>query len=155
MVREAQVLTVEHKMVCEEFSFIECAFADIDIALRIEWCRARARAHRWQEECLFLAEEMRRIKQYFTYREEWWQTLASNAMMITDGSTDSFAVLPALEAIRSEENQRILDGKRAYALRQADIQVCMSQACEVEWEGLSDKLLTMEGRDARVMVEHE
>ncbi|KAJ3503382.1 hypothetical protein NLJ89_g8461 [Agrocybe chaxingu] len=30
-------------------------------ALRIEWCKARARAHRWQEECVLLAEEMRRV----------------------------------------------------------------------------------------------
>jgi hypothetical protein len=29
------------------------------LALEREWCRARARAHRWQEECLLLNEEMR------------------------------------------------------------------------------------------------
>ena len=30
------------------------------LALRVEWCKACARAHRWQEECLLLHEEMRR-----------------------------------------------------------------------------------------------
>ncbi|KAF8163735.1 hypothetical protein B0H34DRAFT_650742, partial [Crassisporium funariophilum] len=30
-----------------------------NIALRIEWCRARARAHWWQEECVLLNKEMR------------------------------------------------------------------------------------------------
>ncbi|KAF8815333.1 hypothetical protein BYT27DRAFT_7214061 [Phlegmacium glaucopus] len=36
-------------------------------ALRVEWCKARARAHRWQEECLLLNEEM----------SNWWRSLAA------------------------------------------------------------------------------
>ncbi|KAL4259471.1 CxC2-like cysteine cluster KDZ transposase-associated domain-containing protein [Pleurotus pulmonarius] len=33
-------------------------------ALRIEWCKARARAQRWQEECMLLWEEMRRVIEF-------------------------------------------------------------------------------------------
>ncbi|KAG6874530.1 hypothetical protein C0992_007603 [Termitomyces sp. T32_za158] len=33
-------------------------------ALRIEWCKARARAHRRQEECLLLNEEMHHASNY-------------------------------------------------------------------------------------------
>ncbi|KAF8220846.1 hypothetical protein L208DRAFT_1331364 [Tricholoma matsutake] len=35
-------------------------------ALCVEWCKAHARAHQWQEECLFLEEEMHRVKEFFT-----------------------------------------------------------------------------------------
>lgn len=143
----------EHKTVCHP---IKCFFILINtnLALRIEWCRAHARAHRWQEECLLIAEEMRRIKEYFAHRKEWWENLASNPPMIK--SSNLFEVLPeALKTIHLEANKSIIEGKRAYALRQADIQGRMSATCESEWEGVSQKLLTMEGRDAAVMVEHE
>jgi len=33
----------------------------VSSALRIEWCRSRARAMRWSEEVLWLREEMRRV----------------------------------------------------------------------------------------------
>ncbi len=75
--------------------------------------------------------------------------------MISKNSSNLSEVPAALKAIHLEEDRRILDGKRAYALRQVDIQERMFLACETEWQGLSDKLLTIEGRDARVMVEHE
>ncbi|KJA24436.1 hypothetical protein HYPSUDRAFT_136378, partial [Hypholoma sublateritium FD-334 SS-4] len=123
-------------------------------ALRIEWCRARARAHRWQEECLLLAEEMRRIKEYFKTKTEWWTNLALDPPMIEDFDR-SKVLSPALQAIYNERNRSIVDGKRSYALRQADIQERMSRMCQQEWEGLSEKLLTMGNRDATVMVEHE
>ena len=135
-------------------SYSEYIFSDINTALRIEWCRARVRAHRWQEECLLLAEEMRRIKQYFANRQEWWQNLAANPIMIAKDNANISEVSPELNAIHLKEDQHILDGKRAYALRQADIQERMSSACETEWLGLPEKLITMKGRDARVMVEH-
>jgi len=44
----------------------------ICIALRIEWCKARARAHRWQEECLLLREEMSRVILSFQYSARQW-----------------------------------------------------------------------------------
>jgi hypothetical protein len=116
----------------------------LGVALRIEWCRARARAHRWQEECLLLAEEMKRVQAYFTWRANWWTELALDPPMIK--------VTKFFEHT-NQEDIHIIDGKRAYALRQADIQTKMLEICRSKWAGLADKLLTMDGRDAKVMVE--
>ncbi|KAF8176561.1 hypothetical protein BJ912DRAFT_1024344 [Pholiota molesta] len=113
-------------------------------ALRIEWCRARARAHRWQEECLLLAEEMRRVLAYFSWQANWWTELSLDPPMIKSKSTISG---------KHPANIRVIDGKRAYALRQADIQQKMHDFCQLKWSGLSERLLTMDGRDAKVMVE--
>ncbi|SJL15638.1 uncharacterized protein ARMOST_19142 [Armillaria ostoyae] len=41
-------------------------------ALRMEWCKSRARAQRWQEECDLLIEELRRVQVTFAcYAEQW------------------------------------------------------------------------------------
>ncbi|KAF8880833.1 hypothetical protein BD779DRAFT_1758571, partial [Infundibulicybe gibba] len=44
--------------------------ATMQEALRIEWCKARARAHRWQEECILLREEMRRVESFFEWQAD-------------------------------------------------------------------------------------
>ena len=43
------------------------------LALRIEFCRARARAHRWQEECLLLNEELARVYRFFGWDAARWE----------------------------------------------------------------------------------
>ncbi|KAG6836120.1 hypothetical protein H0H93_011192 [Arthromyces matolae] len=42
-------------------------------AVRIEWCRARARMLRWSEEVDLLQEEMRRILQFLKWESERWR----------------------------------------------------------------------------------
>lgn len=44
--------------------FFLCHHANLAIALRLEWLKARARAARWEEEVLLLGEEMRRAIMY-------------------------------------------------------------------------------------------
>jgi hypothetical protein len=44
----------------------------IILALRIEWCRTRARAMRFSEEVLLLREEMRRALESLKWYEDWW-----------------------------------------------------------------------------------
>ncbi|TDL14222.1 hypothetical protein BD410DRAFT_809909 [Rickenella mellea] len=44
-------------------------------AIRVEWAKARARAHRWQEEVQLLLEEMRRVLTFLAHRAEWWRGL--------------------------------------------------------------------------------
>ncbi|PBK63970.1 hypothetical protein ARMSODRAFT_979579 [Armillaria solidipes] len=41
-------------------------------ALRIEWCKTRARAHRWHEEVILLEEEMKRVKVFFAWEGRTW-----------------------------------------------------------------------------------
>lgn len=45
-----------------------------------------------------------------------------------------------------------INGKRTYALRQANIQRNIQELCQSKWVGLTEKLLTMDGRDAKIMV---
>ena len=81
--------------------------------LRIEWCKARARAHRWQEECMLLKEEMRRVLQFFDSEVLQWNKLAGQ---------DPNENIP--------ESQ---EGCRAYAYRQASIRLAMREHCVNTW----------------------
>ncbi|KAG6833464.1 hypothetical protein H0H93_013246 [Arthromyces matolae] len=89
-------------------------------ALRIEWCKARARAHRWEEECLLLKEEMRRVIAFFSHKQSFWEDLAARTYSHVDSSTAA--------------------GFRAYAGRQAELQKRLSNKCTVSWLGLSEQL---------------
>ncbi|KAG1866481.1 hypothetical protein C8R48DRAFT_747671 [Suillus tomentosus] len=40
--------------------------------VRVEWCKARARANRWSEEVELLLEEMRRVIVFLKWQAEWW-----------------------------------------------------------------------------------
>lgn len=46
-------------------------------ALKIEWCKALARATRWEEEIRLLIEEMRRILAYAFWQIGWWKRKAA------------------------------------------------------------------------------
>ena len=43
------------------------------LALYIEWGKVCARAARWSEEVELLQEEMRRTKQFFEWKAQWWE----------------------------------------------------------------------------------
>jgi hypothetical protein len=73
---------------------------DSYLAIRVEWCRARARAYRWCEEVGLLGEEMRRVLAYLDWQAGWWLVQGER----WDG-------LPPDR----------LEGLRAYSHRQADI----------------------------------
>ncbi|KAM6497177.1 hypothetical protein JOM56_007650, partial [Amanita muscaria] len=90
--------------------------------LRIEWCKARARAHRWQEECLLLKEEMRRVLQFFDSEILRWKGLAS--------ADDSYCSTADMQ-----------EGRNAYAHRQANIRIAMHDFCAQKWQGITDKLV--------------
>ncbi|TFK59258.1 hypothetical protein BDN72DRAFT_873066 [Pluteus cervinus] len=78
--------------------------------VRIEWCKSRARAHRWQEECYLLQEEMRRVKVYFKYRAQEWRAAATTPYSIKD------------------------EGRRAYAMRQAAVFDSLYIRCISVWK---------------------
>lgn len=101
-----------------------------------------------------MAEEMRRVVVYFKWRAAWWEDQAQDPPIIENPHRKG-DLLPALQALRNEDDRRIISGKCAYALRQADVQNRMREFCERKWTGLSEKLLSMADRDATVMVESE
>ena len=122
-------------------------------ALRVEWCKARARAHRWQEECLLLCEEMRRVLAFFTWQAEMWRTSGREYQQKELTSSLSIDVL-AMADIQVQDVLR--QGKIAYAFRQASIREDMGRTCEAKWKDIYEKLIHMDGFDAAVLIEpHE
>ncbi|KAG5634323.1 hypothetical protein H0H81_002405 [Sphagnurus paluster] len=95
-------------------------------SLRIEWCKARACAHWWQEECLLLEEEMRRVLTYFDYQDNCWRSLAA-ACADTDGPTTI--------------------GMLAYTLQQAALQCRFRDKCLVAWQDLPGVRATLRHKD--------
>ncbi|KAG2046999.1 hypothetical protein BDR06DRAFT_1014253 [Suillus hirtellus] len=46
-------------------------------SLHVEWCKAQAWAHQWEEEVQLLHEEMHRILSFFEWQARWWDTQGS------------------------------------------------------------------------------
>ncbi|KAJ3007703.1 hypothetical protein NUW54_g3442 [Trametes sanguinea] len=80
-------------------------------SLRIEWCKARARAQRWSEECTLLEEEMRRVISYHQWASKKWLLRTGGSSMASDYA----------------------EGSDAYARRQAAIRQQMKSFCERSW----------------------
>lgn len=80
--------------------------------LRIQWCKQRARAHRWVEECLLLREEMRRVLQFFEWRATQWEARIAQDRLHTGA---------------------ILEGATAYAHHQAALQRALRERCITLW----------------------
>ncbi|KZP27030.1 hypothetical protein FIBSPDRAFT_731485, partial [Athelia psychrophila] len=66
--------------------------------LRIEWCKARARAMRWSEEVLLLREEMRRVQTFFSWQADWWQQQAHRIPHLSIEDTEGVAAYAAKQA---------------------------------------------------------
>lgn len=89
-----------------------------EIAIRIEWCKARARAHRWQEECILLQEEMRRVKEFHRWQVGIWKVQAETAET---------------------------DGGRAYAWRQKSTREKLIAQCVEAWKDVPAYLAMGQG----------
>jgi len=69
-------------------------------AIHVEWCKACARTHRWQEEVELLFEEMQRTLLFLEWHAKWWMEHTS-AIATTD--------------------EALSEGRRAYAECQAEL----------------------------------
>ncbi|KAG5223527.1 hypothetical protein IMY05_C0771000400 [Salix suchowensis] len=81
-------------------------------ALRVEWCKSRARAMRWSEEVELLEEEMRRVLAFLDWKAAQWDTRA-----VLDGG------------MRTD----ITRGAQAYAKRQASIMRSLTREFRRTW----------------------
>jgi len=90
-----------------------CQFINSFTGVRVEWCKARARAMRWSEEVELLQEEMRRVLQFFGWQAMWW---------------DSQKERRFIEPIEER------DGLRAYAARQASLRHDLRQNFSRLWK---------------------
>ncbi|KAK0471979.1 hypothetical protein EDD18DRAFT_1314665 [Armillaria luteobubalina] len=84
------------------------------IGLRIEWCKARARAHRWREECKLLKVEMDCVKCTLEYEANRWLSRAKS-------TAEGVALINASE------------GAGAYAKCQAAIRTSIRLSFEDKW----------------------
>lgn len=81
----------------------------------MEWCKARARAHRWEEEVLLLREEMRRVLAFFEWQAGWWDKQGARRQFVSHEFTE---------------------GALAYAHRQATLRRRMSTHFRSLWEAV-------------------
>ncbi|KAK7461464.1 hypothetical protein VKT23_008641 [Stygiomarasmius scandens] len=95
-------------------------------ALRIGWCKARLRALCYQEECVLLQEEMRRVLQTMEYEADVWIE-RSNTSIGLDTSAD------------------YVEGRKAYAHYQCNVRQKMAAECHCKWLKLPSNFLTGEG----------
>jgi hypothetical protein len=93
--------------------------------MRVEWCKARARANRWAEEVELLQEEMRRVAAFFEWHAAWWDERA--AVGVGFGEIESEALI-------------------AYASRQVAIRKSMRKRCLVLWSVVPDLLSQLRGQ---------
>ncbi|KAG2003598.1 hypothetical protein CC2G_004190 [Coprinopsis cinerea AmutBmut pab1-1] len=85
---------------------------ELDESLRVEWAKARARLHRWNEEYLLVQEEMRRVIVYLAWKAQWWEEHATQ------------------EPFKSED---LMHGTLAYAHKQASYCRRLSERFAARW----------------------
>ncbi|KAK7458048.1 hypothetical protein VKT23_009958 [Stygiomarasmius scandens] len=78
----------------------------LDRALAIKWCKARARAFRFQEECILLQEEMRRTRAFYWWQQQLWKR-----------REDYFSGSELMNSLPDD----VIGGGLAYACQQADV----------------------------------
>ncbi|KIJ58413.1 hypothetical protein HYDPIDRAFT_81314, partial [Hydnomerulius pinastri MD-312] len=75
--------------------------------VRIEWCKARARARRWAEEVELLREEMRRVLAFFEWHTAWWDEQGENSPQIADTTNEGYIAYAKRQvALRRSLSQR-------------------------------------------------
>lgn len=87
--------------------------------------------HRWQEECLLLEEEMRRVRDFFQYEARRWKGLAKGSHNQGD------------------------EGRHAYALRQADVRHQLYTRCVETWRDAIAYMDLGDDKELRKLVEYQ
>ncbi|THU91199.1 hypothetical protein K435DRAFT_863641 [Dendrothele bispora CBS 962.96] len=100
--------------------------AEMQDALHIGWCKARAHAHQYQEECLLLQEEMRRILQTYDFEVNTWAQCANDKPSTTS-------------------SPEYLEGRKAHTEYQRYVRLKMSAECKEKWKKLPSNLLSGKG----------
>lgn len=85
----------------------------VHLAMRVEWCKQRARPLRWGEEKGLVVEEMRRTIEYFRWKSCWW---------------DERGVEKCRDA-----SPAVLRGLVAYSVKQASVYSKLATAFDEQW----------------------
>ncbi|KAG6836043.1 hypothetical protein H0H93_012007 [Arthromyces matolae] len=86
--------------------------------IRLEWLKARSRAHRWKEEVQLLEEEMRRVLEYTKWKSVWWEQKGLQ---------------------RNVESPSLREGLLAYAARQAEVEEGRRIAWSAKWQPVRNR----------------
>ncbi|KAI9059925.1 hypothetical protein FKP32DRAFT_1613943 [Trametes sanguinea] len=92
--------------------------AEYNDSMRAEWACSKARAERWEEEVILLAEEMRRVVAYWEWQAGWWEEQADRRAHALQGQH-----LPS----------DLGDGVRAFALRHVQMFNQLAARCRERW----------------------
>ncbi|KAK0440232.1 hypothetical protein EV421DRAFT_1712676 [Armillaria borealis] len=84
-------------------------------ALCIEWCKARARMLRWEEEIQLLDEEMRRVISFADWKARWWSERAE---------------------LRPDASPELQEGLKAFALEHTISEGCKKARVAEKWAPL-------------------
>jgi len=84
------------------------------LALRVQWCRSRARVMRWTEQICLVQEEMRRVCAYLSWYANWWSSHADVGDM-------------------KQYDPFLTEGLAAYAERQAHLRTSLQGLFQGLW----------------------
>ena len=93
-------ITVSRKVCLPTVQLVVILILYLALAIRVEWCKARACAHRWEEEVRLLFEEMQRTLRFLEWHTNWWMERCSTIMT---------------------SDEALSEGWHAYAVRQAEL----------------------------------
>jgi hypothetical protein len=96
---------------------------------------------------------MRRVTAFFAWQVANWRQIAHDMASTAPSSHKAVEILAAADI---DAQNRIRQGKIAYAYQQASTHETMKLHCEKKWQDsdLVSRLLHMEDGDARVVVEY-
>jgi hypothetical protein len=94
---------------------------------------------------------MRRVTAFFAWQVENWKRIARDIASRPPVTQEVVGVLTEADV---DAQNRVRQGKIAYAYQQASIRETMKLHCENKWQGLSSRLLHMEDGDAVNMIEY-
>jgi hypothetical protein len=100
------------------FTDVRCRF----LALRVEWAKALARAERYAEEEELVLEEMRRVRQYLTWKATWWQDPQQSGRG------------------RAGASGPVKEGSAAYAIKQALFYEALNDKFTHQWQQILSEL---------------
>ncbi|THU76418.1 hypothetical protein K435DRAFT_879246 [Dendrothele bispora CBS 962.96] len=98
-------------------------------AVRVEWCKAKARMLRWKEEVLLLSEKLCQMEEYALWKAEWW-------ISKVPGKDGMRSIGGTYHGIRVDEV--LAEGLEAYALQQARFHRDRAVHLEHCWQPLID-----------------
>lgn len=103
------------------FRFIQLNYFCHVVALRVEWCKSKARAARWREEVILVEEEMRRVIAFSHWKAKWWIDQAERRQAVDDA---------------------LKDGLKAFALEHADSETKFANYLDLQWAAVRSRALS-------------